>query len=510
MDFVEEADSSTTSLSLKQDVRITGQGPHVFRPPVSPRGEGEKTSDPRGKLCTYESQGEHDPSCWLSHKCHVIVFTYSGKPVYSRYGSEDLIAGFTGTLQAIVAKFSSNGLLDREDCLRSISSGNLRMEFLNMSPLILVCISKNIFASHATLRRLLSGIHSQLMFVLTEGVNATLLARPNFDVRSLLGGTKPLLGNLISWTNRDMLLATRECAVEPLPLPSEIRTRVLNVLQQNCPSSSLLTMLLAGHRLVATASGSDNQITLSANDIILLTNLVISSTSMRSTESWTPVCLPCLSAGAFVYAYVQYLSEDVAYVCVSLSPESSHFHAISHHAAAVKSMVCSKLFDGGSLAQIMSDWISKCPLTMQALGDIDGSIEKREAISRVKHCAIVLNQSRQLFSTCATFPPSDETPLKDIFRCYQQCIGLLGDGDDNPDSSSPSQQVAMTYKDSFVFVWLTSEFQLFITAPRGTDVSVITYVYQWLRENEQVLFIPNIGFNGISGTRINSRISSIW
>lgn len=510
MDLPGEDDSSTTSLSLKQDIPTSAQGPHVFRAPVSPHGETDKPRSYRGKMTTYESQGEHDPFSWLSHKCHVIVFTYSGKPVYSRYGSEDLIAGFTGTLQAIVAKFSANGLLNKDDNLQSISSGKLRMEFLNMSPLVLVCISKNAFTNRKTLRRLLSGIHGQLLFVLTEGVNTTLLARPSFDVRSLLGGTKPLLGNLVSWANRDMLLSTRECAVEPLPIPAEARTRILKVLQDNCPSSSLLTMLLAGHRLVATASGSENQLRLSANDMILLTNLVISSTSMRSTESWTPVCLPCLSSGAFVYAYVQYLTEDVAYVCVSLSPDSSNFHAISNHAAVVKADLSVGTNSGTSIAQMMSEWTNKCPLTMQAFGEIDGSIDKREALGRVKHCAIVLNQSRQIFSTRVTCPSNSETPLKDIFRCYQQCLGLLGESDPVPDASSSSQQVAVTYKDSFVFVWLTSEFQLFITAPRGTDVSVITYVYQWLRENEQVLFIPNIGFNGISGTRINSRISSIW
>jgi hypothetical protein len=452
----------------------------------------------------YESQGEHEPAPWLSHNCNIIVFTFSGKPVYVRYGSEDLIAGFTGTLQALVSKFAFTGFSDKEDRLRSISLGSLRIEFLNKSPLILVCISRNPFVPHASLHRLLAAVHAQLLFVLTGGINVTLLSRPSFDVRTLLGGTKPLLGNLISWMNRDMLLAISDSAVEPLPLPVSVRSEVIKHLQDDCPGCSMLTLLLSGHRLIATGAGPEYHQLVSASDLILLINLVISSASMRSSESWTPVCLPSLSSDAFVYAYVQYLSADATYVCISLSPDSANFHSISNHAGAVKT----KLSTGETLLiDVISEWTSKCPLGMGAVKDSDGSNEKRESINRVRHCAIVLNQSRQVFSSAINLSQGDMSH-KDIFRSYQQCVCMLDKCDTTSDSWS--QQVSITYKNNFVFVWLTSEFQLFLTAPRGTDVSVITYMYQWLRENEQTLFIPNLSFNGTSGTRIHNKALSLW
>ena len=37
------------------------------------------------KVNRHSHEGEHDPENWLKHKSHVIVLTFSGKPVYSRY-----------------------------------------------------------------------------------------------------------------------------------------------------------------------------------------------------------------------------------------------------------------------------------------------------------------------------------------------------------------------------------------------------------------------------------------
>ena len=479
------SDTSDSDSNVKPFFR---QGPHVHR-----NGGMAKVQHLNAKIAKYESQGENDPELWLMHSCHVFIFTFSGKPVYSRYGGEDLIAGFTGTLQALMSKFALSLFSNEEDRLRSISLGNLRIEFLDKSPLILVCASRHKMIPQVSLRRLLSAVHSQLLFVLTSGVNTTLLSRPSFDVRSLLGGTKPLIGNLISWMNRDMLLSIEDSAIEPLPLPLSTRTNVMQILQQNSPESCLLCLLLAGHRVVATASASDSL--LSASDVVLMINLVISSASMRSSQSWTPVCLPSLSQDAFVYAYVQYIADDVAYVSISLSPENSSFYEISNHAESVKAKLES------ALAEI-ANWDSKCPIPMTVFDETDASIEKREALARVRHCSIVLNASRQIFSARLNRTGDSSDDLKDIFRAYQQCVSVV--------KCSHSQQVSMTYKNDFVFVWVTSEFQLFLTAPRGIDVSVITYVYQWMRENEQILFIPNIAATGGSGTRINPKTPSLW
>lgn len=480
------------------------QGPNVYAALSS--SDPSNTKPPLStKANFYDSQGEHDAVPWLLHECNVIVFTFSGKPVYTRYGSEDLIAGFTGTLQALVSKFSSVGFTSGEDNLRCISIGSTRMEFLNKSPLILVCVSRHARVPRLALQRLLAAVHSQLTFVLTSGVNKTLEMRPNFDIRSLLGGTKALLGNLISWMHRDMLLCIRDCAVEPLPLPVDTRTSISNVLQQKVPACTLLSVLLSGHRLVATSAPPDAQPLISAADLVLLINLVVSSSSMRAAQSWTPVCLPSLSSEAFVYGYVQYLSSEVVHVAISASPDNENFYAMSKHGEFLRAF-----FASTTDLETVAEWDLKCPLTVSGVPELDGGSERREALSRVRHCAIVLNQSKQIFSSRIIPGPETECmqkgtdKFKNVFRNYQQCLELLWA------TPSPSQQVSVTSGNDFVFVWTTSEFQFFLTAPRGVDVSVVTHVYQWMREHEQTLFLSNIATTGASGTRLNTKAPSLW
>lgn len=503
MNISDEGISSGSSVDVLSDQYLFRQGPHVLHGPNS--GDSPNGKHPLStKISKYESEGEHASGSWLSHSCHILVLTFSGKPVYTRYGGEDLIAGFSGTLQALVSKFALTGLSATDDRLRNMTIGSLRIEFVDKSPLCLVCISRHKSVPRVSLRRLLAAVHTQLIFVLTSGINNTLLSRPSFDVRTLLGGTKPLLGNLISWMNRDMLLAIDNAAIEPLPLPLQSRSNIMKMMQENCPDCCLLGLLLAGHRVIATVAGADAHIALSASDVVLLINLVISSTSMRSSESWTPICLPSISSEAFVYAYVQFFTGDVSYVCISLSPDNANFYAISNHAESIKSRVTEG--DQSGELKTVNLWESKTPLSLSVFDDSDGTVEKQEALSRVRHCAIVLNHSRQIFSSRIA-GKNDQEACKDVFRCYQQGMAMLKSAES---SSASSQQISMTFNDDFVFVWTTVEFQLFLTAPRGADVSVITYVYQWMRENEQSLFIPNLAYSGANGTRLSSKAISLW
>jgi hypothetical protein len=45
---------------------------------------------------------------WRKRKKHFFILSNSGKPIYSRYGDEHKLAGFSATLQAIIS-FVENG-----------------------------------------------------------------------------------------------------------------------------------------------------------------------------------------------------------------------------------------------------------------------------------------------------------------------------------------------------------------------------------------------------------------
>merc|ERR1712060_328540 len=69
----------------------------------------------------------------------------------------------------------------------------------------------------------------------------------------------------------------------------------------------------------------------------MVINIIMSSASLRTGESWTPVCLAHLSANAFAYAYISFVEDlDVGVVFISTSSESEQFYAISQQASNVK------------------------------------------------------------------------------------------------------------------------------------------------------------------------------
>ena len=55
------------------------------------------------------------------------------------------------------------------------------------------------------------------------------------------------------------------------------------------------------------------------DDILLVMNLIHSSQSLRSSESWVPVCLPGISPDGFVYAYVYFFTKNIGKLYPELS-----------------------------------------------------------------------------------------------------------------------------------------------------------------------------------------------
>jgi hypothetical protein len=54
----------------------------------------------------------------------------------------------------------------------------------------------------------------------------------------------------------------------------------------------------------------------------LLLNTLDASPTLRSSESWLPMCFPKFNPAGFVHAYVSYVMEDVGLVFVSADREA--------------------------------------------------------------------------------------------------------------------------------------------------------------------------------------------
>jgi hypothetical protein len=52
-------------------------------------------------------------------------------------------------------------------------------------------------------------------------------------------------------------------------------------------------------------------------DLHLLLNTIETSSTLRTAETWLPICLPKFNAAGFVHAYISFVLEDVGLVFVS-------------------------------------------------------------------------------------------------------------------------------------------------------------------------------------------------
>lgn len=64
-------------------------------------------------------------------------------------------------------------------------------------------------------------------------------------------------------------------------------------------------------------------------DLHLILNLVDSSESFKSAESWTPICLPKFDSNGFMHAHVSYLAEDCQACLLLLTVDRDVFFTLS-------------------------------------------------------------------------------------------------------------------------------------------------------------------------------------
>ncbi|KEP60377.1 UNVERIFIED_CONTAM: trafficking protein mon1 subfamily protein [Hammondia hammondi] len=464
-------------------------------------------------------QDDSDPA-WYTHKRHVFIFTFSGKPVYSRYGNEESLSAFTGALSAIVSKMESFFFFQKKnDCLRCMNAGDRRFVFLRRGPLYLVSID-SISGNVQQIRSALMLVHRQLLCILTKGIEKTLYSRPNFDVRPLLGGTDGILRCLLSHYSSSLLSvlyaasavpaaatsqsrkltvslsspsvspqkgqtgsteneeAVEDAALaekggfEPLPLNATMRHIANNMLKTYGTSHVLAGLILADHRVVAMSLAKN--FVLQPTDIVLLVNFVVASPALRQAESWTPICLPGFNDRAFLYMYVRYLVPHVCYICLSSKNDGDQFFALSSH--------CTKTFalltNTGCLTAIERSR-EYCPYSLPR--SLWGSLA-------LLHVGFFLPASKQFFSSALSSEiDTGKHAIRDILKLYVQCDESL------QGAKLPTHAYIETERHK-AYVWRTAEFHLYTAVPAWIELTsvVLEQLAKWVMDQRPFLFITNI------------------
>lgn len=446
---------------------------------------------------------EDDTSlAWRKHKKHFFILSNAGKPIYSRYGDEHKLAGFSATLQAIMSFVENSG-----DTIRFVKAGDHQIVFLVKGPLYLVAISAT-EEPDQVIRWQLELLHAQLILILTKGVEKCFVKNSKFDMRPLLGGTDMVFSHLIhgfSW-NPATFLRAYTC----LPLPYAIRQAAGAALQDMPNSGPLFSLLMCGSKVISLMSPRKSSI--SPNDILLLSNYVASSDSFRTTESFFPVCLPGYNPTAFLYAYVQYLDSDTCLFLLTADPDG--FFQLKECRGRIETIlrqtnvlaeVTNAVRRGGLRVEHLLETKASHPVLDSKKNSTFGSdgehelhgsagVTRQDVVGTGGPAGLWHFTYRSSFLdqyVASEFSPPLHIPSaqKRLYRAYQKLYtSMHGAG-----AAGPHKMQYRRDEHHVLLSWRTSDFELYAAfdplADKSSAVAVCNRVCQWLRDLESEIFL---------------------
>ncbi|KAM8867513.1 vacuolar fusion protein MON1 homolog A [Synchiropus picturatus] len=399
---------------------------------------------------------------WRSHKKHMFVLSEAGKPIYSRYGTEEALSSTMGVMMALVSFVEAE-----KNIIRSIHADGCKVVFLTRSPLVLVGVSHTCQSEKELLREL-QYIYYQIVSLLTlTQLNHIFQHKQNYDLRRLLAGSEYLTDNLLHRLDRDpgLLLSAVTC----LPVASSARDVVSSSLQAAKSKNLVFSILLAGDRLVSLVRKKDQF--LHHIDLHLVFNLVGSSSSFREGEGWTPICLPKFNTAGFFHAHISYLEPASELCLILVSTDREDFFNMSD----CKQKFLERL-SKRSAYQTLKEAL-KCPsYSVDQVG-----------IPELRHF-LYKSKSSGLY-TSPEFPlmyESDEEQER-LLGLYQNLHSCL---------HHPTRPLRTFYRcgeRENMMAWMTSGFELYLCfSPLGTKalaVSSVNKLLKWIRKEEDRLFI---------------------
>ncbi|XP_045455061.1 protein SAND [Melitaea cinxia] len=422
---------------------------------------------------------------------HVFILSSAGKPIYSRYGNEDKLAGLCGVIQALVSVVEEQN----QDILRSINTKDCKAVFLVKGPLILVAVSKS-NESETQLVLQLTYAFNQIVSVLTlTQLNRIFEQRRNYDLRRLLSGAERLIDHLFIFMEKDpaFLLGAVRC----LPLPEKARENITHAITSTCNKirDLVFAIMIAGNQLITLVRMK--KYTLHPSDIHLLFNLVRSSESFKTAESWTPICLPKFDATGFLHGHVSYISEDCQACLLLLTVQRDAFFPLSQ----AKHTIAEKLRRSNCLVAI-NDALNRnkeLPTTnpLQHIG-----------IPEIRHFMYKCKSTAQLFTSDPisldrlqdyrirhkeggdiTVKKIEKLSDIEYVRNYRQFCNQIHN------ISTPAKLIFRSNSHDTVLAWVTNGFELYVTfdplMEKDHAIRAVDRLLHWIKKEEQRIFIMN-------------------
>ncbi|GFR72861.1 vacuolar fusion protein MON1 homolog A-like [Elysia marginata] len=400
---------------------------------------------------------------WKQQKKHIFILSESGKPIYSRHGSEDKLVTIMGVMQALVSFVQ-----DDKDNLRSIVAGDHTFVFMNRDHLTFVGVTRGRESTQQMLLQL-TYMYNQVISVLTHNTLVrTFKAHRNFDLRRPLSGAEKFFDNLLNLMDVEpgLLLTSVRC----LPLDSSVREIVSQTIVQHAKVKDLVfALIIAQNQLVALVRMK--RYYLHPMDLHLIINLINASESFKAAESWTPICLPKFDATGFLQAYVSYLDEDCQSCLLLLSVDIEAFYTLSECRAKIKE----RLVRYNALTAI-SNSLQRHSYSVQqcSIGDLRHFLYKARSTAQY---------------TSPELGPPYNTPEQ-----QDRLFGLYHFLHDKVHSSSrPLKLLYHVGKYETLLGWVTQGFELYAVfgplVTKNVAIHAVNKLLRWIKREEDRLFI---------------------
>ena len=314
-----------------------------------------------------------------------------------------------------------------------------------------------------------SYLYTQLVSLLTGGINKELKKRPNRDIFHLVAGTEKYFDALIPAMDREpeFLLDAVHC----LPLDPEVRAAVGNILNEKQVPELFYALLIARGRLINVVRPKAHA--LFPADLHLIFNFVrASSGGLRGSESWTPLCLPNFNDTGYLHAHIAFVDqEQVCLLLLSATGTPQAFYALQQCSASIQ-------------AQLTSS---------QALVHIQHSLTEGEyvlpsvGIPSLLHFLYKSNSTSQFTSPAYTAPYNTEAEQMRLFRLYQLVHEQVRQ------LPQPMKIYVHNTDSEAILAWTCPGFELFATfsplTSKSDAVKACNALLLWIKQNEARLFI---------------------
>ncbi|WAQ88238.1 hypothetical protein PtA15_9A365 [Puccinia triticina] len=277
-------------------------------------------------------------------KYHIL--TNAGKPVWSTEKEDENrpdgdLTSQMGLIQAVISIFE----LDDNDQLRYIDAGQSKIAVMSRPPLYFLAVSNwgepestvsipehiSQLAIHSKPSPPQLRIHLEYLNLLVQSILSTtqlkkiFAQRPNYDLRGALSGTEAIFAGLVDRLQWDLSIMMASLVVYRCPplLRARISKLITPSLTHPSPdhpdslaSTLLYSIVITQAQVVSVVRPKNHSVHPSDLQIILTT--ILSSKSIKSSESWIPICLPGYNPTGFLHAYVNFEPGiDVGLVLIS-------------------------------------------------------------------------------------------------------------------------------------------------------------------------------------------------